>query len=628
MAEQNNAAFIWSIGKLLRGPYKQADYGKVVLPFTVLRRLDCALQSTKTAVLDTFEMYKDKSGLDFRLRQASGYSFYNTSRFTMKTLLGDPANLRANIADYVEGFSSNARRIFELYEFEKQLTKLDEKDLLYLITERFCAVDLGPSALTNRDMGLIFEELIRQFAETSNETAGEHFTPRDVVKLAVAMLFANDDEALASPGTVRSIYDPTAGTGGMLSTADEYIRNLNRESTLALYGQELNDESYAIATADMLIKGQEVENLIHGNTLTADGHAQKQFDYCIANPPFGTNWEAERSFVLSEKNNLGFDGRFGAGVPDVSDGSLLFVQHMLKKLRAPEEGGGRIAVILSSSAFYNGDAGSGYSEIRRYLLENDLVETIVGLPDSLFYNTGIPIYLWIIDNNKPVERRGKVQLIDASSQYERVRQALGQKRKEISDINLGNILHLHDKFEQSAESRIFKNTDFAYETRKYRTPLRGFVTESFMNSISGFSQESKKVLTLGEAQRHLLDEAKLRNQKLSKKQALDLALQRVELNPSAPVLTDIDGKKIYPKSGDFEESAPIGTDWARYTIHQVAPFVPDAELIDEEIKVGYEVLWARIFARKKKERSLESLVSEMTNLSNSLMTLLESDDVR
>jgi type I restriction enzyme M protein len=394
MSETNNAAFIWSIANLLRGTYKPADYGKVILPFTVLRRLDSALEATKTKVLEEFSKNRNAgAALDFLLQKASDYSFYNTSPYDLKKAAGDTTNLKANLLAYIEGFSPNVRDIFEKYEFTNQLNKLDENDLLLLVVQRFSGMDLHPEKVSNIEMGLIFEELIRKFAEASNETAGDHFTPRDVVRLIVNLLFATDDEVLSKPGVVRSVYDPTAGTGGMLSVADDYIHHLNPEARLTLFGQDYNDESFAIAKADMVIKGQEIENMVFGDTLTNDGHHGKHFDYCLANPPFGVEWKKQQAFVEREHQERGFDGRFGPGTPRVSDGSLLFLLHLVKKMRPTAQGGGRIGIVLNGSPLFTGNAGQGESEIRKYLLEQDLIESIIALPKDMFYNTGIYIHL-------------------------------------------------------------------------------------------------------------------------------------------------------------------------------------------------------------------------------------------
>jgi type I restriction enzyme M protein len=472
MPQQNNAAFVWSIADLLRGPYKPHQYGSVILPFTILRRLDCVLEPTKQAVLDELVKRGDGPAASVFLTKAAGQTFYNTSKFTLKTLIGDAAGIRANLLDYVRGFSENVADIFDKFEFEKQLQKLDGENLLYHLTQRFAAVDLHPQAISNIEMGLMFEELIRKFAESSNETAGEHFTPREVIKLMVSLLLSPDTEALTKPGVVRSIYDPTAGTGGMLSTADEYLLGQNPDARLVMYGQEINGESYAICKADLVIKGQDINNIVLADTLTDDGFTGQTFDYCLSNPPFGVDWNKQKPAVVKEHDEEGFNGRFGPGLPRVSDGSLLFLLHLIKKLRPKAQGGGRAGIVLNGSPLFTGAAGSGESEIRRYLLENDLLEAIISLPTDMFYNTGIATYVWIIDNDKRPERRGIVQLIDGTGFSHKMRKSLGSKRNELGPDDIETIVKLYGSLEESDVSKTFKNEDFGYRTITVERPLR------------------------------------------------------------------------------------------------------------------------------------------------------------
>jgi type I restriction enzyme M protein len=444
---QNLSSFIWSVADLLRGDFKQSDYGKVILPFTVLRRLDCVLEPTKAKVLAEYAA-KKKAGLnpDPFLLRASGQSFYNTSDMDLRKLIGDQDQIGQNLYAYVQGFSPAVRDIFERFNFSTQLDKLAKSGLLYLVTEKFAGIDLHPEAVDNHEMGLAFEELIRKFAELSNETAGEHFTPREVIRLMVNLLFVEDDDVLSKPGVVRTIYDPTAGTGGMLSVAGEHLAALNPQARLTMLGQELNDESYAICKADMLIKGQDVANIVAGNTLSEDGHAHAKFDYMLSNPPFGVEWKKVEKEVRKEHESQGFNGRFGPGLPRVSDGSLLFLLHLLSKMRPAQDGGSRFGIVLNGSPLFTGGAGSGESEIRRYVLENDLVEAIIGLPTDMFYNTGISTYVWIVSNRKPAHRKGKVQLIDASSFSQKMRKSLGSKRKELSEEDIATITKLFGSF--------------------------------------------------------------------------------------------------------------------------------------------------------------------------------------
>jgi type I restriction enzyme M protein len=414
---QNLSSFIWSVADLLRGDYKQSDYGKVILPFTVLRRLDCVLEPTKAKVLAEFAA-KKKAGLnpDPFLLRASGQSFYNTSELDLRKLIGDQDHISQNLYAYIQAFSPAVRDIFERFSFSTQIDKLAKTGLLYLVTEKFAGIDLHPEAVDNHEMGLAFEELIRKFAELSNETAGEHFTPREVIRLMVNLLFVEDDDVLSKPGVVRTIYDPTAGTGGMLSVAGEHLTALNPQARLTMFGQELNDESYAICKADMLIKGQDVANIVAGNTLSEDGHAHAKFDYMLSNPPFGVEWKKVEKEVRKEHESQGFNGRFGPGLPRVSDGSLLFLLHLLSKMRPAQDGGSRFGIVLNGSPLFTGGAGSGESEIRRYLLENDLVEAIIGLPTDMFYNTGISTYVWIVSNRKLNARKGSRLCWPSSSQ--------------------------------------------------------------------------------------------------------------------------------------------------------------------------------------------------------------------
>jgi type I restriction enzyme M protein len=646
MAEQNNAAFIWSIANLLRGTYKQADYGKVILPFTVLRRLDSALEATKVAVLDTFEIQGDKPAADFLLQKASGYSFYNTSPYDLKRAAGDTGNIRANLTSYIEGFSPNVRDIFERYEFSAQLTKLDENDLLLLVTQKFSQIDLHPKTISNVEMGLIFEELIRKFAEASNETAGEHFTPRDVVRLIVNLLFATDDEILSKPGVVRSVYDPTAGTGGMLSVADDYIRHLNPEASLTLFGQELNGESYAIAKADMVIKGQDIDNMVWGDTLTNDGHHGKHFDYCLANPPFGVEWKKQQAFVEREHLDRGFDGRFGPGTPRVSDGSLLFLLHLVKKMRpvTKDGGGGRIGIVLNGSPLFTGAAGSGESEIRKYLLDQDMVEAIIGLPKDMFYNTGIATYIWILSNHKPAERRGKVQLIDATNQFEKLRKGLGDKRSEISEKNLENIVRTYHAFEVSDESKIFKNTDFGYTTITVEQPLRmswavtpervevALEVKAFEKLSAGDRIQLEETLAGeaaldasttfdGAAFTKRIKEA-VANLDLNASQIKNLVSGLAEHDDEAPLVRDAKGKITADASLRDTENVPLSLDIDEYVAREIAPHLPDFWLDRSKDKVGYEIPFTRHFYKYEAPRPLEEIDVDLNKLIAEITILL------
>lgn len=577
MNHQALSSFIWSVADLLRGDYKQSEYGKVILPFTVLRRLDCVLEATKPAVLAEFEA-KFKAGLNpdpFLLRK-SGQSFYNISPLDLGKLLGDQDHIRENLYAYIQGFSPAARDIFERFEFFTQVERLAKAGLLYLVTEKFANIDLHPDVVDNAQMGLVFEELIRKFAEISNETAGEHFTPREVIRLMVNLLFIEDDDVLTSGNAVvRTLYDPTAGTGGMLSVAGEYLLEHNPAARLTLFGQELNDESYAICKADMLIKGQDVANIVVGNTLSDDGHGGRKFDYMLSNPPFGVEWKKVEKEVRKEYEQKGFDGRFGPGLPRVSDGSMLFLLHLISKMRPAVDGGSRIGIVLNGSPLFTGGAGSGESEIRRYVLENDLVEAIIGLPTDMFYNTGIATYVWILSNKKPAARKGKVQLIDASAYWQKMRKSLGSKRKEMSDEHIATVTKLFGEFIEAEEdgkpiSCIFNNADFGYTTITVERPLR----DEASNIVLGTKGKQKG------------------------KPQPDSALRDTE---NVPLNEDIDA----------------------YFAREVLPHAPDAWIDAEKSKVGYEIPFNRHFYVFTPPRSLHEIDEELKAVATNITKMLE-----
>jgi type I restriction enzyme M protein len=600
------SAFIWSVADLLRGDYKQSEYGKVILPFTVLRRLDCVLEATKPAVLAEFEE-KQRQGVNpepFMLRKA-GLSFFNTSPLDMKRLMGDQDHIRENLYSYIQAFAPAVRDIFERFDFYTQVERLAKSGLLYQVTEKFANIDLHPDVVDNRQMGLVFEELIRKFAEISNETAGEHFTPRDVIRLMVSLLFIEDDEALATPGVVRTIYDPTAGTGGMLSVAGEYLAEHNPQARLTMFGQELNDESYAICKADMLIKGQDVSNIAPGNTLSDDGHAHKNFDYMLSNPPFGVEWKKVEKEIRKEHEQQGFNGRFGPGLPRVSDGSLLFLLHLISKMRPAADGGSRFGIVLNGSPLFTGGAGSGESEIRRYVLENDLVEAIVALPSDMFYNTGIATYVWILSNRKPAARKGLVQLIDASGFWQKMRKSLGSKRKELSDDHIADITRLFGGFTEARQavvldaggkeaarylltpddrdpvapeggkvklapiSRIFRNADFGYRTITVERPLR----------------DEQGRIVVGER-------GKLKG-------------------------------KPQPDSGLRDtENVPLGEEVEAYFKREVLPHAPDAWIDHDKTKVGYEIPFNRHFYVFEPPRPLAEIDADLKHVTGRILEMI------
>ena len=478
---ENLAGLIWDIAELLRGDYKRSDYGKVILPFTVLRRLNCVLEPTQAAVVAKVPgaITHGESAADYILNRAAGYTFHNRSRYTWPLLLSDPNAIAANLTHYINGFSANIREIFEYFSFAEQIIKLDKSsaDLLYQVAVRFGTIDLLPKHVSPHDMGNVFEELIRKFSEQSNETAGEHFTPREVIKLMVDLLFQEDRAILTQEGIVRTLYDPACGTGGMLSIAEEYLHELNAGARLEVFGQELNPEAYAICKADMIIKGSNAANMKFGNSFTSDGLADTQFDYMLSNPPFGVEWKKVEGIIRAEKDAQGWAGRFGAGLPRISDGSLLFLQHMLSKRKDTAEGT-RLAIVFNGSPLFSGGAGSGESEIRRWIIERDWLEAVIALPDQLFYNTGISTYIWIVTNRKSEERQGKVQLINAAGFFVKKRKSLGNKRNEIGDgaegrpNQIAEIVQAHGAFASGPYSKIFDNTDFGYRRITVERPLR------------------------------------------------------------------------------------------------------------------------------------------------------------
>ena len=576
MNQQALSALIWSVADLLRGDFKQSEYGRVILPFTVLRRLDCVLAPTKAAVLAEYRD-KEQAGLPFEpfVLRKSGVPFYNVSALDLPTLAGDQDHLRANLHSYIQGFAPDVRDIFERFDFANTVERLHKAGLLYLVVEKFAHIELHPRRVDNVHMGLVFEELIRKFAEISNETAGEHFTPREVIRLMVSLLFIEDDDALGKPGIVRTIYDPTAGTGGMLSVAGEHLHDINPGARMSMYGQELNPESYAICKADMLIKGQDVRNIVLGNTLSEDGLLGKLFDYMLSNPPFGVEWKKVEKEVRREAEDKGFAGRFGPGLPRVSDGSLLFLLHLISKMRPAEQGGSRIGIVLNGSPLFTGGAGSGESEIRRYLLENDLVEAIVGLPTDMFYNTGISTYVWIISNRKPAARKGKVQLIDASGMWQKMRKSLGSKRKELSDAHIERITRLFGDFAEAEQdgipiSRIFDNEAFGYHAITVERPLR----DEAGNVVLGIKGKQK-----GKPQ----PDASLRD----------------------------------------TENVPYTEDVSEYFKREVLPHAPDAWIDPDKTKVGYEIPFNRHFYVFKPPRPLAEIDAELKQTTDRILDMIK-----
>lgn len=642
----NHVAFIWNIAESLRGPFKPSEYGSVVLPFTVLRRLDAVLADTKPAVL------KAAKGIEtlpemlqaIKLQEAAGHQFYNTSPFDFAKLVADPADLRANLSSYLAGFSANVRDIFERFEFDKTLNKLAEKNKLFAVTEKFSQADFHPRTVSNIQMGLVFEELIRFANEKSNETAGDHYTPREVIKLMVQLLFALDDDALAKSGVVRSLYDPTAGTGGMLSVADEYLRTLNPGIQLSLYGQDYNDASYAICKADMVIKGEGVDSIALGDTLTEDAFDDKKFDYGLSNPPFGVDWKDQRSYVDDEHAKLGFSGRFGPGTPAVSDGAMLFLLHLVSKMRRREDGGSRMAIVLNGSPLFSGGAGGGESNIRKWLLDNDLVEAIIGLPKDMFYNTGISTYIWVLTNRKDENRKGRVQLIDGRELFTKLRKGLGSKRNELSAKDIETIVGLYAGFKDGEQSKVFRNEDFLYRTITVERPLKrnwqataeriDVVFEA--KAIQKLNETDAAALRatlerLGtetvwknraEFQKALKDAARAEGLTLAAPLLKAVTTELGEQDDTANTCTDAKGNPEPDASLRDTENVPWEEDVDAYVAREVLPYAPDAWVDHSKTKEGAEIPFTRHFYKYLPPRPLEEIDCDLDALMDQLRAML------
>lgn len=659
MSSLNYSQFIWSAADILRGTYKQHQYGEVILPLTVLFRLDATLAPTKQEVLKAAEGFELDEIQPAMLKAKAGheYSFYNLSQHTLSTMLGDPDTLEQNLRSYINRFSENVRDIFEKYKFEDTIADLASHNLLFQVMQHFNKVNLHPDNVSNEQMGNIFEELIRKFAEASNETAGEHFTPREVIELMVSLLLA-DDEDLNTKHIVREVYDPTAGTGGMLSVADEKIKNLNPTIDVNLLGQELNPESYAICKADMVVKGQDVENIALGNTLTNPAFENRTFHYGLSNPPFGVDWKGAKAVVEAEHKNQGFNGRFGAGLPRVSDGSLLFLQHLISKLREPgvshdgvAQVGGRGAIVLNGSPLFTGGAGSGESNIRKWVLDNDYLEAIIGLPTDMFYNTGISTYVWVLNKQKKSERRGKVQLIDATEMFEKMRKSVGSKRKRLSAEHITEIVRLFEAFETGDDkrSKVFDREEFLYRTITVERPLRltwGFTTERVERLLA--SKEFGKLKlndTHRETVKSALDslvDAKSGVLSISatepksdllkvfadagatvKPAALGkLADELAERDESAPVVLKAK-KPVADATLRDSESVPWGEDIHEYLEREVKPFVPDAWVDESKTKEGAEIPFTRHFYEYVPPRPLEEIDRDLNEVLGRIKKRLE-----
>ena len=554
------ANLIWAIADKLTGPYKPHEYGEVILPLTVIRRFDCILEKMKDAVVQ-----KNKelniAVKDPLLRKVSGYSFYNVSPFTFKKLLDDPDNIEANFRSYLNGFSENVRNIIERFKFDNHISYLAEKNLLYIVLKEYTdpRADMHPDKITNIEMGYIFEEIIRRFSEAHNEDAGQHYTPREVIELMVNILFAEDNDILSGNAIAKTIYDPACGTGGMLTVAEDHLSHLNKNARLICFGQEINPQTYAICKSDILIKGANADYIKEGNTLSDDIFKDDKFDYILSNPPFGREWKNEKAAIEKEQK-LGFAGRFGPGIPAIGDGQMLFLLTAISKMKDAKDGGSRIAIIHNGSPLFTGDAGSGPSEIRKYIIENDLLEAIVALPNDIFYNTGIATYIWVLSNKKAPHRRGRVQLINANGMYEKRIKSLGSKRNDIPKNYINEITKIYGNFKETDVSKIFYNNEFGYSKVVVERPL--------------LDDNGKPVLKKGENQS-------------------DSSLRDTE---NIPLTDDIDS----------------------YFAKEVLPFAPDAWIDKSKTKIGYEVPFTRYFYKYITPRASNDIMAEIMEIEKEL----------
>ena len=676
-------SFLWSVADIIRDTFKRGKYQDVILPLTVLRRLDCVLAPTKAAVLEANAKWHGKlSNPDQQLRKASGFAFYNTSRYDFDTLLADAPNLKANLRNYIAGFSFNMREVLEKFDFDNTITKLDDAGLLFLVVERFRAVDLHPDAVDNATMGTIFEELLRKFNEALNENPGEHFTPRDVVRLMVDLLLAGDETNLAAPGRVLTVYDPCCGSGGMLTITKDHVTRgapgngaaarppLNPHADVHVFGQEVNPETFAIAKSDLFMKsadGRDAEQILFGSTLANDRHAGRTFDYLIANPPYGKDWKRDEAAVRAE-HEKGASGRFAPGLPRISDGQLLFLLHMLAHMKPAAEGGSRVAIIMNGSPLFTGDAGSGESEIRRHVLENDWLEALIALPEQLFYNTGIATYVWVLTNRKRPERRGRVMLIDATAWWTPMRKSLGDKRREVPRARAGDVLARLAAWQEGENVRIFPTTRFGYRKITVERPLRlAFQATpervARLEAEPGFRAlgESKKKeataarleIEAGRAQqdavRRLL--AGLPGERFSDRvafeAALDAAARRAgvglnaplrkailnalgERDPAAEICRNARGNPEPDPELRDTENVPLGEDVDAFFAREVLPHVPDAwidrtkrDARDGQVGlVGYEINFNRYFYHYTPPRPLEEIEADIRAVESDIVRLL------
>ncbi|MFA5097856.1 MAG: class I SAM-dependent DNA methyltransferase [Candidatus Margulisiibacteriota bacterium] len=660
---KDQANFIWSIADLLRGDYKQSEYGKVILPLTVLRRLDCVLEPTKQRVLSFLPEIRSRKlspeAAEKVLKKKANLSFYNKSKYDFQRLTADQYDIAANLRNYINGFSKNAREILEHFEFDSQITRLDKANLLYQIVIQFASVDLHPGKVQNIEMGYIFEELIRKFADLSNETAGEHFTPREVIRLMVNLLFLNDKKILTTKGIVKTLYDPACGTGGMLSVAEEYLRELNPDADLRVFGQELNPESYAICNSDMLIKGQNTDHVAFGNSFTEDGFKQDHFDYMLSNPPFGVEWKKIQEQIEWEYETLGMSGRFGAGLPRINDGSFLFLQHMISKMK-PENGGSRIAIIFNGSPMFTGGAGSGESEIRRWIIENDMLEAVVAMPNQLFYNTGISTYIWIVTNRKDKERKGKIQFVNATSFFQKMTKSLGNKRNEIGDEQISQITKIYGGFKTGEFCKIFSNEYFGYTRVTVERSLRlnfqaakeridRLEQETAFISLAKSKKKGKEGIAEIEETKKLqqqikdvlskIDGTKIYKNRDKFEKLIDSTLDKAGLELKAPIANaiiealsdrdetadvclDKDGKPEPDSDLRDCENVPLKDDIDEYFKREVLPHVPDAWMDRSKDKIGYEINFTKEFYKYKPLRNLEEIRKDIIDLEKETEGLL------
>ena len=665
-------SFIWSVADLLRDSFRRGKYPDVILPLTVLRRLDCVLEPTKEKVLAQHAKLKGKlENLGPQLCRASGFAFYNTSKYDFERLLGDAPGLAKNLRAYINGFSDNMREVIEKFDFDNTITKLDDAGLLFLVLERFKNIDLHPDKVSNLEMGYVFEELIRKFNEAMDENPGEHFTPREVIRLMVNLLLSRDKKALKEQHIVRTVYDPCCGSGGMLTIAKDRILEINPNADVHLFGQEVNPETFAVCKSDLYMKsldGRDAERIKYGSTLAKDQHADKRFDYCLANPPYGKDWKMDKTAVEDEAAR-GYAGRFGAGTPRINDGQLLFLQHMLCRMKDSKEGGGRVSIVMSGSPLFTGDAGSGESEIRRWILENDWLEAIVALPDQLFYNTGIPTYIWVLTNSKPKNRKGKVQMIDGTSTWTPMRKGLGSKRREISDAQIQQLTKSFEDFGEGEKSKLFSTADFGYRKITVERPLRLNFQASparieelkqqttFLSlAVSKKKDKKAKEKEVAEGRKYQqellaalgkLDASTVWKNRdefeeelagvltgLSKKipaslkKAILAALS--ERDETADICTDKDGNPEGDPDLRDTENVPLTEDVNEFFEREVTPHVPDAWINttvvdhkDGEIgKVGYEINFNRYFYQYTPPRELEEIEVDIKAIEKDILSML------